>query len=183
MRRLLVLTTVCGAAIAVGCGGSHNNPPAAATSSKPQDAVRAAFKYATCMRRHGVPNFPDPKVSNHDGEHGIAIAINTGVSSAPAFKSAQTACRGIMPMPSPAQIAAQQHTRAAGLVSFARCMRAHGIASFPDPNPQGQIQPQTLSAAGIDIHSPAVLRAAYACVSSSHGQLTRADIAQAQNGG
>ena len=33
--------------------------------------------------------------------------------------------------------AAQQE----GVLAFARCMRAHGVPSFPDPNPQGDFPP------------------------------------------
>lgn len=182
MRRLLALTLAPAALLAAGCGSS-NKPSSAAGGSNSQSAIQSAYKYADCMRQHGVPNFPDPKVSDHNGEHGIAIAVPASVGTAPAFKSAQTACKGILPFGGGAPSANEQHARAAGLVSFARCMRAHGVNSFPDPTPQGQIKPQMLSSAGINIHSPAVLRDAYACVPSSQGQLTRADIAQAESGG
>jgi hypothetical protein len=36
--------------------------------------------------------------------------------------------------------------------------------------------------AGIDIHQPAAIRAADACVGVTHGFLTKADIARAVNG-
>lgn len=182
MRRLLALILAPAAVLAVGCGSS-NKPPSAAGGSNAQSAIQSAYKYSDCMRQHGVPNFPDPKVANHNGEHGIAIAVPADVGTAPAFKSAQNACKKILPFGGGGPSANQQHARAAGLVSFARCMRAHGVNSFPDPTPQGQINPQMLSSAGVDIHSPAVLQDAYACVPSSQGQLTRADIAQAESGG
>jgi hypothetical protein len=177
MRKLLVILAPA-ALLAAGCGGS---PRATTNASNPQSFVQAAYKYSACMREHGVPNFPDPKVVDHNGEHGIAIRAVGGNS--PAFKTAQSACQSILPNGGQGPSPAQQHARAAGLVSFARCMRNHAITSFPDPTPQGQIRPQMLSAAGVDIHSPGVLKAAYACVSSSDGQLTRADIAQATKGG
>jgi hypothetical protein len=182
MRKLLILTLAPAVLIAAGCGGSKKNPPATASGAQSQNPIQAAYKYSACMRQHGVSNFPDPHVVDHDGGKGIAIAVPAGVAASPAFNGAQKACKGIIPGPQD-QSAAQQRARAQGLVSFARCMRAHHINSFPDPTTQGQINPQMLSAAGIDIHTPAVLQAAYACVSSSQGQLTRSDIAQVESGG
>ncbi len=181
MRTLLAITIIPAALLAAACGGGKPSPSAG--TSKPQNFVQAAYRYSACMRQHGVPNFPDPKIVNHDGEHGVGIAVPASAGSSPAFKSAQSACQRLLPDAGQGPSPAQQHARALGLVSFARCMRAHGLTSFPDPTPQGQIRPETLSAAGIDIHSPAVLKAAYACVAASQGQLSRADIAQAASGG
>ena len=62
-RIAAALTSALGVALAVAaCGGS--TPPAATTSASqsPQNGAAAAYKYADCMRSHGVPNFPDPKV-------------------------------------------------------------------------------------------------------------------------
>jgi hypothetical protein len=67
-------------------------------------------------------------------------------------------------------------------LAFARCLRRHGLARFPDPNSQGQITRQMISAAGIDLHQPAVLSAAKACVGVTHGVITQADVDRAING-
>jgi hypothetical protein len=40
-----------------------------------------------------------------------------------------------------------------------------------------------VTAAGIDLHQPAVLNAGLACTSVTHGLLTPADIRRAVNGG
>jgi hypothetical protein len=136
------------------------------------------------MREHGVPNFPDPQVVNHGGETGIRQVLSATTAASPAFQGAQKACAGIMPSPQNATEDAQQrHERVLGLLSFARCMRAHGLSNFPDPNDQGQIDRQTLATAGIDVHLPSVIRAAMTCVPASRGAVTRADVAQATNGG
>jgi hypothetical protein len=55
----------------------------------------------------------------------------------------------------------------------------HGFPSFPDPNSQGQLTPEMVTQAGINLHQPAVLQAGDACVSASHGQITKSDIARA----
>jgi hypothetical protein len=33
-------------------------------AAQTQHALRQLVKYAVCMRRHGVPNFPDPQITN-----------------------------------------------------------------------------------------------------------------------
>jgi hypothetical protein len=53
---------------------------------------------------------------------------------------------------------------------------------FPDPT-QGELSPQMVTAAGIDLHQPAVLKAGLACRSVTHGLLTRAAVERAVNGG
>ena len=60
------------------------------------------------------------------------------------------------------------------MLAFAGCIRRHGFTRFPDPTSTGQLSHQMLSAAGIDLHQPAVVRAADACVSVTHGFITRA---------
>ena len=87
-------------------------------------------------------------------------------------------------MPGPAsESPAQRLAHTADLLSFARCMRAHGVSSFPDPTPQGQISREMLAAAHTDIALPNVQRAAFTCVPSAHGILTAAAVREAINGG
>jgi hypothetical protein len=51
------------------------------------------LKFARCMRSHGVPNFPDPKVvSSHGGNQTVYLP---GINPyAPAFQTAAKACGG-----------------------------------------------------------------------------------------
>jgi hypothetical protein len=132
------------------------------------------------MRSHGVPSFPDP---NSTGE--IPKDKLLPLVSAPQFRVASTACQHLMPASGlgPPVRAVPAHTRVADALSFARCMRARGFANFPDPTSQGQLTPQMVTAAGIDLHQPNLLRAGLACVSASHGLLTPAAIQRAVNGG
>jgi len=62
-------------------------------------------------------------------------------------------------------------------VALARCMRAHGFQRFPDPSGSAGITHQMVASAGIDVHQPAVLRAADSCVGVTHGLLTRRMVA------
>jgi hypothetical protein len=64
--------------------------------TKAQLAARLArdLKFASCMRAHGVPAFPDP--SSHGG---IDITPSMGIdASSPRFRSAQRSCRVYAPV-------------------------------------------------------------------------------------
>lgn len=135
------------------------------------------------MRAHGVPNFPDPQVSTSAAGSVKVAVVAPGNPRSPAARSANKACDHILPGPqSSAQIAAQQHTREVDLLSFAQCLRAHGLSSFPDPTSQGQLSLQMITNAGVDLHAPQTLTAAKACIGASHGAITPADVERAVNG-
>ncbi len=162
-----------------GCGGSSPSPSSASTNGT---FVASAYQYADCMRTHGVTNFPDPKVEAHDGSQSVAMVVPSTLAGSPAFHAAARACQPLLPKPI-IQTPAQQHARAADLVSFARCIRAHGINNFPDPTPQGQLTRAMLAAAHVDIGLPEVQKAAFACVPAAHGAITSTDVRSAINRG
>jgi hypothetical protein len=180
MQIVPTLTAVASVAIlAAGCGSS--SPPKSATGSTGsfQSAIAQADRYSTCMRQHGLTDFPDPRVSSSPGHQGIAIQA---VGSGPVFATAQKACGHILPAPSNADIAAQAAQRrvhAQDLLSFARCMRGRGIGDFPDPDAEGDLTTEMITAAGVDLHAPQTGAAARACIPASHGILTPALVAQA----
>ena len=174
------------ALLAAGCGGnSPTTTTNAASSGGPKDIASSAYRYATCMRNHGVSNFPDPQVSTSNGDTAVAMVVPRSVTSSPQFNSAQTACRGIMPEPSKSDLAQQAHDQLVhkqDLLAFTHCLRDHGVTGFPDPNSQGKLSLQLVQADGIDLQAPSFKTAALACVSSSNGGVTRADVEQATSG-
>ena len=180
-RALIFISVVAVAAVlllAAGCGGS--SPTTATTTTTATQ--NGALAYARCMRSHGVRNFPDPTSSGGGNKQAVISALRK-VSNSQA-QAAQTACihvNGGSPGTGPSAAHSPAHT--AAMLAFARCMRSHGFASFPDPTAQGQLSPQMVTAAGIDLHQPAVLNAGLACTSVTHGLLTRADVERAVNGG
>jgi hypothetical protein len=178
----IALPAVAAFAVA-GCGGSNSPPPTTtARSSGPQKSISAIYRFAACMRAHGVPNFPDPKVTQRPGGGSVAQAAPSQAVGTHAFKAAQKACQGILPPPqSPAQQAQQEREHGQVLLAFTRCLRSHGVPKFPDPNSRGQLSLQTVQAAGVDLHAPVVLTAARACVGVTHGQITMAQVEQAIN--
>jgi hypothetical protein len=180
MKIVRTAVVVAGVALVVSACGSSSSTTTTKAPRSFQSAITQAFKFAACMRNHGVTNFPDPTVTNN-GNH-QAIAIKAVGPNTPAFRTASKACVGILPTPSNADLAAQaaqQRAHTQDLLSFARCMRSRGINGFPDPGAQGQLTLQMITGAGIDLHAPQVAIAARACIPASDGAITSAAIAQA----
>lgn len=180
MRRLSCLLLL--ATLLAACGGSGSST--STTGPAPHGFAtieEAAYRHAACMRRHGVPAYPDPQPVNHDGEQGIKQDLPAGMIGSPAFQTADRDCAGILPLPQNEQNAQGNRQHELGLLAFARCMRSHGVSSFPDPDAQGQITDQAVAAAGIDVHLHYVTSAAVACIPFSHGTVSQATIARAVN--
>lgn len=151
-----------------GCGGGSSPSAAPPTNGE-------LVAYSRCMRSHGVANFPDPNSSGEIPKEQIVPLVNT-----PQFQPAQTACQPLMPRSGLGPETTQQtRTRLADALSFARCMRSHGVIRFPDPTPQGELTVQMVQAQNIDVHSPAVLHAVQTCLPASHGLLTAAKVRRA----
>jgi hypothetical protein len=187
-RVALAALVVAGLALLAGCGGggkapsvaslppsqhgtttTESTPPVAATGSSGngRQALSAAIrvpdgsKFSACMRKNGVPNFPDP---NAQGV--IQFGSADGISLAsPKFRAAQQACRKVLPnggQPTPQQIARAQQTA----LAFSACMRKHGIKDFPDPTfSGGGIQIRLGGRPGSDLNpqSPLFQKAQTAC--------------------
>ena len=59
-----------------------------------QQVISRWLKIAQCMRAHGVPNYPDPKVSGRS----IVILFGTGINvNSPQFQAAEHACKSVIP--------------------------------------------------------------------------------------
>jgi hypothetical protein len=56
--------------------------------------LQQALDFSACMRRHGVPKFPDPKAGPGGGIELPRIGVNP---KSPQFKAAQKACRKVVP--------------------------------------------------------------------------------------
>jgi hypothetical protein len=176
-RRPPIFTTVIAVAavslLAAGCGGGSSTT-AATTRAATQNG---ALDYARCMRSHGVPNFPDPSTSEGNDKEAVVSALQKVSRSQ--VQVAQTACMHLNDGgPGTGQNAPQGPQHAAAMLAFARCIRSHGFPSFPDPTSSGEVTREMLASAGIDLHQPAVLQAGDACVSVTHGAITKAVVAR-----
>lgn len=176
-RALLPASLIAVAALSLLAAGYGGASSTTAATTKAQSGTLA---YAQCMHSHGEPNFPDPSSSAEIPKDKIAPLVGTSQ-----FLAAQTACQHVMPDSGlgPQEPVVPTRTRIADALAFARCVRAHGFTSFPDPTNQGQLTPQMVAAADIDLHQPELLTAGLACVPVTHGLLTPAAIERAVNGG
>lgn len=88
------------------------------------------------MRSHGVSNFPDPGPS---GQFTIdAIANGSGLDiNSPTFQQAFGACQALEPPGFTGTTRSAQQQDAA--LKFAQCVRANGVADFPDPTADGPL--------------------------------------------
>ena len=156
------------ALVPAGCGGGSPGGHVAqlgstatqSSSSSNASAASAqangALAFAGCMRSSGVSKYPDP-----DGSGTAKPSLQQlGVSSS-RFQAALSACRHLLPNGGGPPNQAEQQQVSALSLRFSRCVRAHGVPSFPDPGSDGRIpDPATV---GIDQGSPKFEAANRAC--------------------
>lgn len=147
------------------CGTStHPSTTTAAVSN-------AGLKYAQCMRANGVPNFPDPSASSngsvavYSSGSGDTLTANGVSVNAPAFRSAMVKCQKDLPA---GHVSAARFAEISkDELAMAKCMRSHGVPTWPDPTvsdgPQGLIITGDLKAAHININAPAFQHAMKIC--------------------
>jgi hypothetical protein len=144
---IVVITAL--ALLASACGGSHAS---AGGSSSPGGSATppSAVAYTDCVRSHGIPNFPDPPAG---GGLAKASAQQLGVSSS-RLQAAQRACQHLIPATGGTIEQEEQQCFPNNdcppsvvrellndMLRFARCMRSHGVPTFPDPTTDSQGQP------------------------------------------
>ena len=159
-RSTLAAITVAAGVTIAGCGS--NSPTA--TQSAAQFVSRALAKqvaYAQCMRTHGVPGFKDPTITHSAQGVGVSQGVSASVAQSPAFGSAQHACQRLLPPggqgPSDQPVTGAQHAQ---IVTFAACVRVHGVPNMPDPGPNGVFNLPP----GIDQNAPAFQSAIKRCL-------------------
>lgn len=126
----------------------------------------AGLAFSTCMRSHGLKHVPDPGGSSRAEDSGPQISIlgvhipSTVDIHSPAFQSAMHVCieKATGGHPPPKPTAAQRQAA----LGFSRCMRRHGVPSFPDPTFKnggiGETPPP-----GVSPNAPALLHAQKLC--------------------
>jgi hypothetical protein len=138
--------------VATVSGAGAGNTGASPTPSATLSAQDAMLKFAQCMRDHGI-DMKDPEMSG-DGNFGIQIGGGPGT---PANKekvdAAMEACKQYMPNGGEPPKANPE--MAAKMRKLAECMRANGVPTFPDPDPEtGGIMIQGDPSTGLDPRSP-----------------------------
>jgi hypothetical protein len=180
---LVALFVLTSALLAAGCGSSSSSPGVAHLSSHTSAGPEASggggpssseggptqqqmIAFSKCMRSHGVPEFPEPTeghllVRSKDNNTG---QVKSGPNlRSPKFQAARKACSKLLPnggVPSPAEQARAQEAA----LTFSRCMRTHGVPSFPDPTFSGNaVRLKVGKSSGIDPNSPQFKAAQKAC--------------------
>ena len=135
-------TTVAGSA--AGNSGSSTVTP---------QQLQTMTVFAVCVRKHGLPGFPDPPYSNGElnklGFRKLSPQMETATNKC----HAQALAAGVVQ--TPAEI--QQHLEQ--MLKIAECMRAHGITNFPDPNANGSFT----SPVNSPVNTPGYAAAAKTC--------------------
>jgi hypothetical protein len=127
--RLLTAVALLSGVLVAGCGGNSPSPTGgASTSASAASAVESGVAFTRCIRSHGVPNFPDPKVSGQQVRMGSPSTVQS-----PAFQSAAHSCQRLLPKgpPNSEPPSSQAQSR---MLEVSACMRKHGISGFPDPS-------------------------------------------------
>jgi hypothetical protein len=172
MKKALAVLAVAAATTLAGCGGGGNGPSGVAnlagshgasgsTTTVPKGSATQLYaKWADCMRQHGV-QMADPTIDNKG-----VVSINASKVDMATFQSANTACKSLQDA---ARIAAggpkSEKPDPTKLLNFAKCMRAHGVADFPDPSSNGgmQLHADGNSSSDINPDNPVFQKAEKAC--------------------
>lgn len=166
---LLTAAALLSGALVAGCGGSTGGLSGSTShSASAAGAVDSGVAFSRCIRSHGVPNFPDPKVSGQAVRMGSPRTIQS-----PAFQSAAHACQRLLPKGPPGSEPPSGQAQAR-MLTVSACMRKHGISGFPDPSTSPPSNPGNSGILGdggyyltipksIDTSSPTFERAAAAC--------------------
>jgi hypothetical protein len=127
----------------------------ASTTPPNRQALVVLRQLSRCIRAHGLPSFPDP-ITRSDG---VPILPDSAPRVPP---SIQQACRSIEERIPPdytttVPVSTSDFQK---LLVLARCIRAHGIPDWPDPNALGEFPiDQRIQQAGKRLFVPA----AHAC--------------------
>jgi len=158
MRTMLAAGALAVAGLlAAGCsGGTHagtgrSQTPAAANNADAggNAGPNAKSLWISCLQSHGAP-IPSPGAGHNGGR------VNR---NSPQLRRAMRACRSLQPVGVGQIITAQDQV---DYLEAARCMRTHGVPQFPDPVfVDGGVNFPV--PAGLDTHTPQVLRAIATC--------------------
>jgi hypothetical protein len=116
----------------VGTDPTTTASPASASSAGGATPLAQGLAYSKCMRSHSVPSFPDP-VETPSGGYGYHFQLgpNQIDPNAPSYVTAGDACKSLAPewwIGKPLTPADEQ-----AWLTWATCIRAKGLPSFPDP--------------------------------------------------
>jgi hypothetical protein len=157
---LLAALTACSDPAADSGGDNAGGSTKGGGAAKSADPKDKALAFAKCMRENGVAKFPDP-----DPGGGIKLTPESGVDmQSSAFKKAQEACKKFSPQGDAGNVGKLDPTKVA---DWAKCIRAHGVPKFSDPEVQGNNMSIDLTSTGLQPQSDKFQKAMAACRSKA----------------
>lgn len=164
--RLAAGVAIATATIALAACSSAGTTTAPTTTAAQGDAQILAIgqRYSQCVRDHGISTFPDMVIIAGQltlPDNAAGDAADAALRANPA---ARDACGPILSeLPAGAQKnAAPTAQDRANLLSYARCIRQHGVPEWPDPNADGAF-PIAGTPLAAQAKSARVLNAEQAC--------------------
>jgi hypothetical protein len=128
-----VMATAVVALTATACGASSSSTASGGSSSTRTSTVsQVGINYASCMRSHGVPKYPDPSSGNQLANGLPKVSVQQLGVSTSQYQAAQSACAHLLPNGGQ-QSQTQSQQDLAAMRRYAQCMRAHGVPTWPDP--------------------------------------------------
>jgi hypothetical protein len=124
------------ALLSAGCSNAAAQTGTASSGGNNAVNRDQAVRFAECMRKNGVREFPDPDASGTLTIDGRANRSSLDTSSA-AFKQAIAACKDLQPPGFTGHKRTAQEQENA--LKFAQCIRDNGVKDFPDPAPDGPL--------------------------------------------
>jgi hypothetical protein len=132
-----VTLAACGspATPGVATGSTSTTTTTAAGTPSGKGTQTGLLAYSSCMRAHGVTNFPDPTSGGGLNDKAAVVNALEAVSAAIA-DAAQKDCAHVLPageglggqIVQPVTAKDQQY-----YLKAVACMRSHGFPTFPDP--------------------------------------------------
>jgi hypothetical protein len=164
---LALLASACGGSSPATAVANVGTTGTTVTSTSDNSAKADPAAFASCMRAHGVADFPDPdkqgriKITESVSKSGQRTRFDP---NGPAWQNAMKSCKQFAPnggAPDPKK----QAKAVEQMLAFASCMRAHGVPKFPDPQVQsgGGITMMMRDGDGIDPSSPTFQAAQKTC--------------------
>jgi hypothetical protein len=83
-----ILLTVAIASFALILAACGEGSTANGAGPSPASFTAAAFRYAHCMRAQGLSSFPDPSMTDHNGQQVAYLATPSSLVASSAFKTA-----------------------------------------------------------------------------------------------
>jgi hypothetical protein len=141
-----IVVTASFALLVAACGGASGSHVAqlGTTGTQPVGSpgsgasggsgVNVGLEFSSCMRSHGVSKFPDLTDSSRVASQlpKLTVSLQQLGISRTAFQTAEKACRHLLPHGGQTTPNESQRDLNA-MRGFARCMRSHGVPTWPDP--------------------------------------------------